>query len=114
LLQTWADVMALIRNKGVVAVDLRFMDTCGPEQHITVPSDIVDEAAFADGLSSKSRFRGWAAIWDYDLRLIPVPESAFLDPFTKYPTLVLPCELVVSMAALQEANPIKKPWWRFW
>lgn len=94
MLETPKDVLALIRDKGVVAVDLWFMDTNGREQHITIPSDELDEAAFSEGFNSYTRIRGWSMIWDYDFRIVPIPETAFLDPFRKHKTLVLLCEIV--------------------
>jgi glutamine synthetase len=95
-MQSANDVLALIRDKGIVTVDLWFTDdSCGRQQHITIPSEVVDENLFSEGLSSKSRFRGWARIWEYDLRIVPIPETAFIDPFRKLPSLVLLCELFV-------------------
>ena len=44
-----ADVLKLIKEKGVKFVDLRFTDTRGKEQHVTVPSHVVDASMFEDG-----------------------------------------------------------------
>jgi len=43
------EVLALIREKDVKAVDLRFMDFPGLWQHFTVPSEALTEATFAAG-----------------------------------------------------------------
>ena len=52
---TAADVLKLIKEKEIKFVDLRFTDTKGKEQHVTVPTRIVDEAFFEDGKSSTAR-----------------------------------------------------------
>ena len=44
------EVLALIREKDVKAVDLRFMDFPGLWQHFTIPADTLDEAVFEEGL----------------------------------------------------------------
>jgi glutamine synthetase len=93
VVQSPSEVLELIRVRGVKAVDLRFLNTTGRWQHLTIPSEMLDESAFAEGINCQSSFPGWAAIKDYDLRLIPVVETAFIDPFCKHPTLVMLCEL---------------------
>ena len=44
------EVLALIREKEVRAVDLRFMDFPGLWQHFTIPADALTEGVFDDGL----------------------------------------------------------------
>ena len=46
---TPADVIKLIKDKEAAYVDLRFTDTRGKEQHVTIPSRYVDEDFFTDG-----------------------------------------------------------------
>ena len=46
---TVADVLKLIKDREVKFVDLRFTDTKGKEQHLTVPTRMVDETFFEDG-----------------------------------------------------------------
>ena len=41
-----ADVLKLIKEKGVKFVDLRFTDTRGKEQHVTVPHHAIDAGVF--------------------------------------------------------------------
>ena len=48
-MSTGADVLKLIKEKGIKYVDLRFTDTKGKEQHVTVPHPVVDDAFFEDG-----------------------------------------------------------------
>jgi glutamine synthetase len=44
-----ADVIKLIKDKEVKYADLRFTDTRGKEQHVTIPANLVDEDLFRDG-----------------------------------------------------------------
>jgi glutamine synthetase len=44
-----ADVLKKIKDKSVKYVDLRFTDTRGKEQHVSVPARTVDEDMFEDG-----------------------------------------------------------------
>src|SRR5712691_11206949 len=88
------EVMALIREKEVRAVDLRFMDFPGLWQHFTIPADALDESVFEDGMGfDGSSIRGWQAINESDMLMIPDPETAFIDPFFDHPTLVLICNI---------------------
>ena len=43
---TPADVLKWIAEKDAKFADLRFADTIGKEQHVTVPSRLVDEGLF--------------------------------------------------------------------
>ncbi len=77
------EVLALCREKDVKAVDLRFMDFPGLWQHFTIPVSKLDEDVFEDGLGfDGSSIRGWQAINESDMLVVPQPETAFLDPFT--------------------------------
>ena len=75
-------------------VDLKFCDLLGTWQHVTLPVRAFDEAAFDEGLGfDGSSIRGWQAIQDSDMLLMPDPSSAILDPATEAPTLSLVCEI---------------------
>ncbi len=88
------EVLALCREKEVKAVDLRFADFLGLWQHLTIPVGKLEEDVFEDGLGfDGSSIRGWQAINESDMLLVPVPESAVLDPFTALPTLALICSV---------------------
>src|ERR1043165_97287 len=88
------EVLSLIRDREVKAVDLRFADFPGTWQHFTVPPSQVDEATFQDGLGfDGSSIRGWQAINESDMLVIPQAETAFIDPFFKETTLVLICSI---------------------
>jgi glutamine synthetase len=88
------EVLALCREKDVKAVDLRFMDFPGVWQHFTIPVNKLDEDVFEDGLGfDGSSIRGWQAINESDMILVPQPETAVLDPFTTIPTISMICNI---------------------
>src|SRR5207248_401599 len=88
------EVLALIREKEVRAVDLRFMDFPGLWQHFTIPQDALDEGVFEEGLGfDGSSIRGWQAINESDMLVLPVAETAFIDPFCKDKTLTMVCNI---------------------
>ena len=75
-------------------VDLKFCDLLGTWQHVTLPTRAFDQAAFDEGLGfDGSSIRGWQAIQDSDMLLMPDPSSAILDPATEAPTISLVCEI---------------------
>jgi glutamine synthetase len=88
-------VLAMIKEKGAVMVDIKFIDLLGQWQHFTVPiSEFKDESAFEEGLGfDGSSIRGWQSIESSDMLVIPDPETAVMDPFTKDPTLSLICDI---------------------
>jgi len=82
------------KNK-VKVVDLRFTDWPGQQQHCSFPLHCIDESVFEDGLGfDGSSIRGWQAINESDMLMIPDPETAFIDPFFEHPTLVMFCNIV--------------------
>ena len=92
--KTPADVLKLMKEQKIKAVDLRFMDFPGMQQHFTVPMHAIDADIFKDGLGfDGSSIRGWQAINESDMLVIPDPTTAFVDPFTKDPTLVMVCNI---------------------
>jgi glutamine synthetase len=88
------EVLTLIREKEVKAIDLRFVDFPGTWQHFTIPPKHLEESTFQDGLGfDGSSIRGWQAINESDMLVIPQAETAFIDPFFKETTLVLICSI---------------------
>jgi glutamine synthetase len=88
------EVLTLIREKEVKAIDLRFVDFPGTWQHFTIPPHHLEESTFQDGLGfDGSSIRGWQAINESDMLVIPQAETAFIDPFFKETTLVLICSI---------------------
>src|SRR5512132_566206 len=88
------DVMALIKEHSVQAIDMRLVDLPGLWQHFTVSAKEFSGDAFDEGLGfDGSSIRGFQEIQESDMLLMPDPASAFLDPFTAAPTLVLVCDV---------------------
>jgi len=88
------EILALIREKEIRAVDLRFMDFPGLWQHFTIPAEALDEGVFEEGLGfDGSSIRGWKAINESDMLVLPVADTAFIDPFSKEKTLTLLCNI---------------------
>jgi len=88
------EVLALCREKNVKAVDMRFMDFPGLWQHFTIPVNHLTEDVFENGLGfDGSSIRGWKAINESDMLVVPQPETAAMDPFTELPTLSMICNI---------------------
>jgi len=90
-----ADAMKMIKDNEVKFVDLRFTDTRGKEQHVSVPVKAFTDAKFSDGhFFDGSSIAGWKGIEASDMVLMPDPDSARMDPFTDEPTLLLQCDVI--------------------
>ena len=89
------DVLAALKGNQVQMVDLRFTDLPGLWQHFSVPPGSLGGNSFADGVGfDGSSIRGFQEIQESDMLVVPDPASAFLDPFTEVPTLVLICNVL--------------------
>src|SRR6266513_4954562 len=81
-------VLEFVKKNGVKMLDLRFTDLPGLWHHVSYPIDQLSESSFEEGFGMDgSSIRGWAAIHESDMLLIPDPSSYMLDPFTEVPTL---------------------------
>ena len=88
------EVIAYARETGVKMVDLKFVDLPGTWQHFTIPVHQLDESAFTKGLGfDGSSIRGFQAIHESDMLLIPDPTTAVVDPICKVPTLSIICDV---------------------
>lgn len=88
------DVLKMCEEKRVELVDLRFLDFPGLWQHLTVPVSELTRASFDDGFGfDGSSMRGWKAINESDMLIIPVPDSALIDPFFQHTTLSMICDI---------------------
>ncbi len=90
-----ADILKQIKNDEIPYVDLRFTDTNGKEQHVTVSSKFVDEDFFNDGkMFDGSSISGWKGINASDMILMPDASTAVLDPFFQDKTLNIRCDII--------------------
>jgi glutamine synthetase len=88
-------VLEFAKRNGVRILDLRFADLPGLWHHISYPIDRLTEAAFEDGFGiDGSSIRGWAAIHESDMLLIPDPSFYVLDPCAEISTLVMVADVL--------------------
>lgn len=86
---------SLIKDNNVRWVDLRFTDSRGKEQHVSLPSSEISEDFFTDGkMFDGSSIAGWKGINESDMILMPDDSTAVIDPFTDESTLNLRCDIV--------------------
>ncbi|NUY57067.1 type I glutamate--ammonia ligase [Salinivibrio sp. MA351] len=89
------NVLALIQENEVKFIDLRFTDTKGKEQHVSIPSHQVDDDFFEEGkMFDGSSVAGWKGINESDMVMMPDASSAVLDPFTEESTLNIRCDIL--------------------
>ena len=88
-------LLNLIKETQATSIDLRFTDTHGKEQHVTIPSACIDDEFLENGkMFDGSSIQGWKPINDSDMVLMPDPASAVLDPFFEETTVNLRCNIV--------------------
>ena len=87
------EVLALLKSEDLDAVDLRFVDFPGTHKHITIPAESLAIETFEDGVPfDASSLRGWQAVHESDLLLIPQPQTATVDPLMPG-TLAMLCHI---------------------
>jgi len=92
---TAKDVIKTIKENEVLFVDLRFTDTKGKEQHVTVPAKAFDDDKFESGHAfDGSSIAGWKGIEASDMLLMPDPDTARMDPFREENTLIVTCDVI--------------------
>jgi glutamine synthetase len=89
------EVLKFAADQQAEFVDLRFTDLVGSWQHLSFPIEELSEDSFQDGFGfDASSIRGWAAINESDMLMIPDPSRYWIDPFMDRKTLVLICDIV--------------------
>jgi glutamine synthetase len=89
------EVLEFAKANDARQVDLRFTDLPGLNQHISYPITQLTEDSFEEGFGiDGSSIRGWAAINESDMLLIPDGGTAFIDPFAEVPTLVMTADVI--------------------
>jgi glutamine synthetase len=87
--------LKMIKDNDVKFVDLRFTDTRGKEQHVTLPVSQVEEDFFTDGkMFDGSSIAGWKGINESDMILMPEDDTSVMDPFTDENTLIIRCDIL--------------------
>ena len=88
-------VLDFVKEHNVQILDLRFTDLPGLWHHVSYPINQLSEDSFEEGFGMDgSSIRGWAAIHESDMLLIPDANKYMLDPFTEVPTLVMVCDVI--------------------
>jgi len=88
-------VLKTIKDNKVKYVDLRFTDTIGKEQHVSLPAGVIGDEFFKSGkMFDGSSISGWKGINDSDMVLMPDSDTAVMDLFSDEPTLILRCDIL--------------------
>jgi glutamine synthetase len=89
-----AQVFKLVKDEGVTMVDFKFMDLPGQWQHFSVPISKLEEDSFEEGFGfDGSSIRGWKAINESDMLIVPDPTTAIIDKFIEAKTISLICDV---------------------
>ena len=81
-------------ENDVQFVDFRFTDIKGAWHHVTYTLHSIDEDALENGLPfDGSSIEAWQPINKSDMILKPDLETAFVDPFTADPTMIVFCDV---------------------
>jgi len=89
------EIIKMCKEQEVAIVDFKFMDFPGAWQHFSIPASELKEESFEEGFGfDGSSIRGWQAIHESDMLIMPDPATALIDPFTEVKTLSLVCNVV--------------------
>lgn len=92
--QSPQEVLNMIREQDIKIIDLKFIDMPGIWQHCSFYQNQIDESSFIDGVPfDGSSIRGWKAINESDMAMVPDPSTAWIDPFMEVPTLSMICSI---------------------
>ena len=92
---TAKEVLDFAKKNKAVMVDLKFVDFPGTWQHFTIPIEELTDTVFTEGSGfDGSSIRGWQAIQNSDMMVVPDPDTAVMDPFSNVPTLSMICNVV--------------------
>ncbi|HEX6125482.1 MAG TPA: type I glutamate--ammonia ligase [Pyrinomonadaceae bacterium] len=89
------NVLTFAADRGAKFVSVRFTDLPGSWHHLTYPIAQLTEDSFEEGFGfDASSLRGWAAINESDMLLIPDPTRFWIDPFADEVTMCLIANVV--------------------
>ncbi len=84
------EAIKFIKDNAVEFVDVRFMDLIGVMQHFNIPAQAFNNSVFEDGLMfDGSSIRGFQAIHESDMKLVPDVATAYIDPFRESKTIAM-------------------------
>ncbi len=85
----------LIKESNAKWLDLRFTDTRGKQQHVTIPVSQVNESIFKTGkMFDGSSIAGWKGINESDMVLLPDDSTAVVDPFAEDTCVIVTCDIL--------------------
>ena len=78
------EVLDQISAKKMKFVDLQFSDVPGRMQHVTIPSEMLNEKTFTEGVPKLdgSSIRGFTEIHESDMLLVPDPTTFGIMPWS--------------------------------
>ena len=89
-----AEVIQLAAERNIDMIDLKFVDLPGTMQHLSMPTSELTPELFEEGTGfDGSSIRGFQAIHESDMLLVPDPNTATVDPVYEIPTLSLICNV---------------------
>ena len=91
---TPAELLKHIKDLDIKMVDMRFTDVPGTTHHFTIPIKFLEEDIFEDGLGfDGSSVRGFQAIENSDMIVVPDVTTAYIDPFFSEKTIAFYCDI---------------------
>lgn len=88
------EAISFVHDNDVQIIDIRFTDLFGMWHHFSIPATDFSEALFEDGIGfDGSSIRGFQAINESDMLLIPDPDSIFIDPFSEFRQAGIICDI---------------------
>ena len=89
------EMIEFCQRQGIGIIDLKFTDLPGTLQHVSIPMSELTEENIADGYGfDGSSIRGFKAIQESDMLLMPDTNTAVVDPFCRVPTLSVICNVL--------------------
>lgn len=89
------NALKTMTDEKVAFVDMRFTDTIGKLQHVTIMADQVNEDLFEEGfMFDGSSIAGWKSIEVSDMKMMPDAASIYIDPFYAEKTACIHCSIV--------------------
>ena len=89
------EIVSFCHDKGIEIIDLKFTDIPGTFQHLSLPTIELTVENMQQGYGfDGSSIRGFKAIEESDMLLIPDPSTAYVDPFFQIPTLTMICNVL--------------------
>ena len=100
------DLMKFVRDADIEMLDLKVIDLPGRWHHMTYSTRHISEKVFTDGTGiSLSPYQGYRQITQGDMKVVPDPSTAFIDPFYEAKTLSVICDILLPDGQPYERDP---------